>query len=444
MDRSRLPGGRGDGAELIRHTPDGAPGPEGLDDLPLPRLVVDDAGLAEVVGALAEAPAYAVDTEFHRERTYYPKLALVQLAWAGEVVLVDPLAVDLAPLSTVLKGPGLAVMHAASQDLEVLERACGTIPTSLFDTQVAAGFLGFSTPSLASLADRVLGVHLPKASRLTDWLRRPLTPDQQRYAAADVAHLLELAETLRAELAASGRLAWAEAECEELRRKRWGPPAPEDAWLRLKDARSLRGGARGTARAVAAWRELRAAASDQPVRFILSDMALIGIANERPRTLAQLGAIRGIDQRHLRGERGLKLLAAVAEGRAVPDGALHHSGRDDLDRELRPALALLAAWVGQLSRDLRIDAGLLATRHDLTAFLNGEPDARLATGWRAELVGGPARRMVDGELALAFDNGAGDGNGDGDGRNGLVLERRSHERFAPDLPVPRAPWVEGG
>jgi ribonuclease D len=385
-----------------------------------------------VVAALEAVPAYAVDTEFHRERTYYPTLALVQIAWPGGLVLIDPLAVDLSPLSGVLAGPGVAVMHAASQDIEVLQRACGTIPSTLFDTQVAAGFLGFSTPSLTSLVGRVIGVDLPKANRLTDWLRRPLAPDQQRYAACDVVHLLELTELLRAELAATGRLAWADAECEELRTRRWGPPDPEDAWLRLKEARALRGRSRGIAQAVAAWRERRAAEADQPVRFVLSDMALVGIANAAPKDLEQLRRVRGLDQRHARGTLGREILAAVEQGRSVPEAALKTPRRDELDRDLRPALALLTAWVSQLSRELRLDAGLLATRSDLTAFLQRDPNARLASGWRAELVGGPAERLVAGELALAFD-----------GTGALVLERRSGEAVTSDLRRPTATWVEG-
>ncbi|HVL02905.1 MAG TPA: ribonuclease D [Acidimicrobiales bacterium] len=395
-------------------------------------MVSSDTDLAEVVAALEAASAYAVDTEFHRERTYYPQLALVQIAWPGGLVLLDPLAVDLSLLSKVFSGPGLAVMHAASQDLEVLQRACGTIPSALFDTQVAAGFLGFSTPSLTALVGRVLDVDLPKTNRLTDWLRRPLAADQQRYAAADVAHLLELARLLRNELAATGRLAWAEAECEELRIRRWGPPAPEDAWSRLKDARSLRGRSRGIARAVAAWRERRAAETDQPVRFVLSDLALVGVANAAPKDLDQLLRVRGIDQRHVRGSLGTEILAAVEEGRSLPETAPAVPRRDDLDRELRPALALLAAWVSQLGRELRLDAGLLATRSDLTAFLQRDPEARLATGWRAELVGGPAERLVAGELALAFD-----------GTGALVLERRSGEAVVSEVTRPTAPWTEG-
>ena len=146
--------------------------------------IADDESLADVVTSMSDADRYAVDTEFHRERTYFPRVALVQLAWDDQIALVDPLAVNLQPLAKVLEGPGIAVMHAAGQDLEVLELACGTFPTTLFDTQLAAGFAGYATPSLAALAEQVVGVRLPKGDRLTDWLRRPLDADQLRYAAS--------------------------------------------------------------------------------------------------------------------------------------------------------------------------------------------------------------------------------------------------------------------
>lgn len=393
-------------------------------------LVTDDAGLAEVVAALAGEPAFAVDTEFHRERTYFPKVALVQVAWRGGLALVDPLAVDLAALAPVLDGPAMVVMHAASQDMEVLQRACGTVPSHLFDTQIAAGFLGFSTPSLTSLVERVLDEELAKGNRLTDWLLRPLTDEQLHYAAADVVHLLDLVDELRGELDAVGRLAWAEEECEVLRAKGWGPPDPDAAWLRLKESRGLRGASRGVAQAVAAWRERRAAEIDQPARFVLPDLAVVGIANNPPSTAEQLARVRGIDDRHARGEVGASLLDAVERGRSLPTEALRRERRDDVERELRPAVALVSAWISQLSRDLRIDTTLLATRADLAALLGEDPNARLATGWRADLLGEPVRRLVRGEFALAFD-----------GRGGLALERRSGEPVTIELPVPRARWV---
>ena len=236
------------------------------------------AGLSELIDQLLDEPRYALDTEFHRERTYYPRLALVQLAWSGGLVIVDPLACDIRQLARLLDGPGLAVLHAAQQDLDVLTHACGTVPSRLFDTQLAAGFLGYSTPSLSSLVSAELQIHLPKGDRLTDWLRRPLTNDQREYAASDVEHLFELHDRLSAALEAEGRLSWAEAACEELRVRPQGPADPDAAWLRLKDTRTLKARNRGVARAVAAWRERRAAASDIPPRQVLPDLALLGIA----------------------------------------------------------------------------------------------------------------------------------------------------------------------
>lgn len=396
-------------------------------------LVTTAAQLDDVIDELLDEPAYALDTEFHRERSYYANLALLQLAWPGRCALVDPLAVDLEPFGEVLEGPGLAVLHASTQDLEVLLRSCGVVPSRLFDTQLAAGFLGFSTPSLSSLVERVLDVHLPKASRLTDWLRRPLSEDQLTYAAADVAHLLELTDALVRELEVTGRLVWAEEECELLRTRGWGPPDPDNAWLRIKEARTLRGRSRGVAQTVAAWRERRAAELDQPVRFILSDLAIVGIAGKPPKDVEDMRAIRGLDERNARGKVGESLLGAVEEGRTLAEDAIRLPKREEVDRDLRAAVALVSAWVTQVSRLLRIDPSLLATRTDLATFLSKDPDARLASGWRKDLLGDAIEELVGGTYALAFD-----------GAGGLALERRSGETVTIDLPVPAAPWTSGG
>jgi ribonuclease D len=370
------------------------------------RLVADATSLDEVLAALADEPRYALDTEFHRERTYHPKVALVQLAWPGGIALVDPLAVDIRPLATLFGGPGVAVIHAAQQDLDVLTRACGAVPSRLFDTQLAAGFLGHATPSLGNLLSAELGVRLPKADRLSDWLRRPLTAGQEAYAAADVAHLLELQDRLVAQLESLGRLEWAEAECEELRVRPTGPGDPYDAWLKLKDVRTLRGRSRGVARAVAAWRERRAADLDLPVRFVLPDLAVLGIAQRPPSTTEELRQTRGVEERHARGSTANELLAAVREGLTHPVDLPETNG-EELDRQLRPAVTLVSAWVSQLARDQRIDTALLATRADLVDLLRGDPDARLSHGWRAATVGDDIRHLVEGEAALAFDGRGG-------------------------------------
>jgi ribonuclease D len=355
-----------------------------------------------VVAAAAQQPRYALDTEFHRERSYYPKLALVQLAWADELVLIDPLGVDVRELVPLFRGPGLAVLHAAQQDLDVLTHACGAVPARLADTQLVAGFLGHSTPSLASLVGGELGIRLPKADRLTDWLRRPLSDDQRLYAASDVAHLFDLYDRLAAQLDELGRLDWALAECEELRIRPVGPNDPDGAWLRLKDVRTLKRQARGVAKAVAAWRERRAARTDTPARSVLPDLAVLAIAQRAPHTIHELRSCRGVDERHSRGQLSQEILEAVEVGRQHPVDAPERDD-EDLDRSLRPAVTLVSAWVSQLARQQRIDTTLLATRADLVALLRGDAGARLAHGWRAEVLGDDVKRLVAGEAALSFD-----------------------------------------
>lgn len=394
------------------------------------KLITDTGELEAVVDRALGAADYAVDTEFHRERTYFATLALVQLEFDGEIVLVDPLAVDVAPLARLLDGPGTAVMHASTQDLEVFQRACGTVPRKLFDTQIAAGFVGFATPSLATLAERVVGVDIPKGSRLTDWLRRPLTEAQLSYAASDVAHLVQIADELRGALESTGRLGWAEEECDDLRARDWTGGDPSDSWLRLKEARSLRGKARGVAQEVAAWRERRAAELDIPIRHVLPDLALVGIATNPPSTIDQLRKLRGVDERHTRGKPAEALLAAVARGRDLPASDVKQPKRDDIERDQRPAVTLVSAWLSQLGRELKIDPSIMATRSDLAGFLSGDPSSRLAQGWRRDLLGEPVRRLLAGEFALAFD-----GNGN------LALEKRSGEPVTVDLPVPDVPWA---
>jgi len=377
-------------------------------------LIVDDQEFRDFVDRTIGLDCYAIDTEFHRERSYFPRVALIQINNGSEVVLIDPLAVDPEPMRNLLESDSIAVLHAASQDLEVFQHWAGALPGRIFDTQLAAGFTGLSTPSLAALHDKVLHISLPKTSRLTDWLARPLTEDQLDYAASDVEHLLELRDRITEELESRGRLEWAEDEFEELRTVHRGRRDPNDAWRRIKAVRQLTGSALGAARSIAAWRENRAADLDQPVRFILSDLALVGIAQRRPKTAEQLRSVRGIDDRLARGEGGETLLKLVAEGLELPPPPRSGSPKREARPDQRPAVALVAAWVAQLSRELDIDSSLLGTRADIEALVRGDDEARLSLGWRADLAGEPIRRLMSGEAALAF-------NGDG----GLVLEERS-------------------
>lgn len=376
-------------------------------------LVTDNDSLAALLERLAGRDRYAVDTEFHRERTYFPQVAVLQFADVDGVVLVDALAVDLRPLADLLDGPGTAVMHAARQDLEVMERVCGTVPSHLVDTQLLAGFLGYTTPSLSNLLERELGVELPKADRLTDWMKRPLGEAQLTYAASDVTYLLELHDRLAVRAEQRGRSQWVADACEEMRTEPRGPRRPDEAWRRIKEVRHLKGSSLAVAQALAGWREMRAVDLDLTPRFVLSDLAVVSIAAAAPSTPDDFKGLRGVDARSIKPQVADEILAVVAGAKGSRPTRPPSNNLPEMPAELRPAVPLVSAWVSQLSRDLELETSLLATRSDLEDLLRGTPGARLTEGWRAELVGEPIRRLVEGEATLAFDRS-----------RGLVLEDR--------------------
>lgn len=364
-----------------------------------------DSRLEEFVRHASECESYCIDTEFHRERTYFPQLALVQIAAGERLAVIDPVACDARLLVPLFEGGGLAVLHAAQQDLDVLSQSIDSVPRRMFDTQLAACFLGYSTPSLASLVQSIVGINVPKGDRLTDWLRRPLTKDQLRYAASDVAHLAEIRAVIETELERLGRLGWALEACEELRTRPTGPVEPTDAWLKVKDIRTLRGRARWVARAVARWREERAMDLDRPPRHVLSDIALLGIAQKAPSTPEELAQCRGVDAGFARGSQGRDLLSAVRAGSEdSAKGELHFPAPEgeDLEKGMRSAATLVSAWVTELARQQRLDPTLLATRRDIVDLLTRSPNARLATGWRADIVGRDIEDLVAGRKALTF------------------------------------------
>lgn len=358
--------------------------------------------LDDVIDSVLGGSRYAIDTEFHREKTYYPKLALVQIRWGTQTALIDPLAVDPRRLARLFSSEILAVFHAAQQDLEVLRHASLEAPRNIFDCQVAAGFVGFSTPSLATLVQAVKKTSLSKGDRLTDWMRRPLTDQQCAYAADDVVHLFDLHDELTRQLTELGRVDWVNDACAELASRPTGPQDPSDAWLRLKEVRALKGSARGVAQALAKWREERAMRSDLPPRRVMSDMALLGISQRVPKSVEELANTRGVDDRHLSAEYCKEIMTAVRDG-AKNSIVLPSTDNDDVDKFARPALTLITAWVGELARKHKIDATLLATRSDITAFLRKSPNARLREGWRATLIGDDLTRILNGEVGLSVD-----------------------------------------
>ena len=380
----------------------------------------NDRDLKTLLDGLMTETRVALDTEFHREKTYFPRLALVQLAWSDGLAIVDPLSCDARMLSQIFGPDHLIVLHAAQQDLDVLSHAIGVIPHQIFDTQVAAGFLGYSTPSLASLVNAELKIALPKGDRLTDWLRRPLTDGQKSYAASDVEHLFELHDLLTAKLNELGRTQWALDACEELRNRKVGPGDPADAWQKQKDVRALKPRTRGVLASLAEWRERRAMVSDIPPRQVLPDLALQGIAQREPASISELAQSRGVDERHTRGAVGTEILAAVRFGQEHPL-EIPVSDSDDVDRHLRPAITLISAWLSEVARVQKIDNALLATRNDILAFIRQDQAARLLTGWRRDLVGSDLKSLLSGELGLSFD-----------GHGGLKMMRGSVSPAVPE------------
>ena len=378
-------------------------------------IVVETKGLETLVAEVAEEDAYGLDTEFHTERTYVPDLALIQIAWAT-AALIDPLAVDPAPLAALFGGAGVLVApHAASQDLDVLMAACGAIPATVFDTQIVAGFLGLSTPSLSRLVDQMLGVSLPKADRLSDWLVRPISERQISYALNDVAHLLELRNVLTDRLRALGRLEWALSECDQVLGDRTPAHVPEEAWWKLGDIRGMSRRSRRVAQEVAAWHARQAAETNRPRRMVLCVLGGRGDRAEpqgRRRHGAERRSAHGVDGRHLAQGRAAEILRAIKQSLASPPDQMPvpSEGRD---APAPPAaVAVCSGVVRQIADDLDFDQGLLATRADIAQLLCGEP-SRLDDGWRRSIVGDPLRRLIAGEVAVVFDR-----------RGHLVMEER--------------------
>jgi ribonuclease D len=377
------------------------------DDTP-PEVVDTPAALAGLCAALEAQSWVALDTEFLRERTYHPRLCLLQVATPERVALVDPLALpSLEPLLEVLYRPELRkVLHAAAQDLEVLARLRDTLPPNLFDTQLAAPLLGYREQiGYGELVEAMLGVQLGKGHARTDWSRRPLDPEQIAYAADDVRYLARLYPVLHDALERRGRLAWLAPDLAALEDVTRFRQDPEDAWRRLRGASRLRPRQRGVLQALAAWRERTAQAQDRPRGWILKDDVLLDLARTMPRDLAGLGRLRGLPPATVR-HHGDALLAAIAAGREAPAPSLPESpGRD-----LEPAAQVLVDLLGVVARHRALaedlDPGMLAPRRHLERLVAGDPQSPMLQGWRREVVGTELQAVLRGERQVAVRDGA--------------------------------------
>ncbi len=352
-------------------------------------LITQPEALAAAVFRLQATDRLAIDTEFMRERTYFPQLCLVQVASATDCILVDPLAgLDLAPLHALLADPGkLKILHAARQDLEVLFLAGGEVPGPVFDTQVAAALLGFAPQvGYAELVARQLGHSIDKGQTRTDWSRRPLTPEQLAYAADDVHHLLALHTELESALAARGRADWASEETAGYANTALYRIEPADAWRRLKGLGRMAPTDQAAARALAEWRERRAIESDKPRGWILADEAIYALAAQAPKSVADLEGIPSLPPGLVRkrGEELLQLLARVRESGSA--GTVVEAPRRATPEETARATRYMKI-VRTEAEALGIAPEVLATRRDVEALAQGGRDNALLRGWRRAVIG---------------------------------------------------------
>lgn len=373
-----------------------------------PVLVTDTDALAALCARLREEPFVTVDTEFMRERTYWPELCVVQLGGERDTAVVDALApgLDLAPLGELLADPAVEkVFHAARQDVEIFLLRFGDAPRPLFDTQVAAMVAGFGDQaSYDSLARALAGVSIDKAHRFSDWAARPLSPAQVAYAAADVTHLRRIYRGLRDRLAREGRLAWVAEEMAAVSDPATYRTDPDTAWERLRPRTSNRRFL-AALRAAAAWREREAQRVNVPRQRLVRDESLLEIAATMPTDAAALARARGVTEGFARGKSGAGLLAALAEAKALPDAALPDLPRERSGAQPSPALvALLRVLLAAKAEEAHVAARLVADAEDLDAIAGGASEGVPALGgWRREVFGEDALALRDGRLSLGVE-----------------------------------------
>ncbi len=365
------------------------------------------AALAELCERLHAAGRFALDTEFVGERTYLPRLCFVQVATEEFIGLVDTLAfADLDPLWDLVADPSIQkVLHAAREDLRLAYYGGEKrLPQNIFDTQIAAGFIGLpSYPlSYARLAEALMGVKLSKAETRSEWDRRPLTPAQLEYARDDVRYLLPITDKINAMLERLGRAAWMDEEMGRFSEARTYETAPEDAYLRLRTGRGFTARPTALLRAVAAWREEEAAARDVPARTLLRDDVLIELAQRPPRRLTEFRRLRGFPETE-EVSFGSPLLDALNAARALPDDKLppplSGTGPEETPRER--ALGDLLYGLGEaLCLDRNLAPELALTKADALAVARGQAGPPLLSGWRRSAVGGELEQIASGQASV--------------------------------------------
>jgi ribonuclease D len=371
------------------------------------RTITTTEDLAEFCTRAKSEPYVTIDTEFLRERTYWSKLCLIQMALPGrdgEGVLIDPIEgadMSLAPLYDLFRHTAtVKVFHAARQDLEIFFVEGNVFPTPMFDTQVAAMVCGFGEQvGYETLVKKIVKADLDKTSRFTDWSRRPLSEAQKDYALADVTHLRLIYEFLSAQLLKSGREAWVADEAAMLTDPATYTVHPDEAWLRVK-TRTTSGRFLAIVKELARFRESYAQLNNVPRSRVMKDDALLELASTRPTTAEELGRSRLLMREGRKTEIADGILAAIKSGMEMQDLPRADTSRDQL--QVNPALAdLLRVLLKAKSESLGVAPRLIASASELDSIAAGQRDLPVLRGWRAEAFGEDAIRLCRGEIALS-------------------------------------------
>jgi ribonuclease D len=377
-------------------------------EFPPPSLITGTEALAALCDRLSTEEFVTVDTEFMREKTYFPELCIVQVAGTSEVAIIDAQAegIDLAPLGALLANEAvMKVFHAARQDIEIFVQRFGDVPRPMFDTQVAAMVAGFGDQvGYDALVSGLTGGTIDKAHRFTDWSVRPLSPAQVTYAAADVTHLREVYRRLRNRLDADGRLAWVSEEMAILNDPATYRPNPETVWERLR-ARSNNRRFLGMIQAIAAWREREAQRINIPRQRLLKDEAIMEIAATAPTDIDTLARARGISRGFAEGRTGAALLDAIAAAKDLPEDALPPApGQRESMKPSAALVALLKVLLAAKCEQHHVAAKLVASADDIDRLaLEDEPDIQAMHGWRRDVYGNDALALKAGHIALGVD-----------------------------------------
>ncbi|WP_428610303.1 ribonuclease D [Sedimenticola sp.] len=375
----------------------------------LERHIQTEPQLIELCAELADSPWLALDTEFVREKTYYPQFCLLQISNGHIAASVDPLQIpELGPLLELLYTPDIVkVFHAGRQDLEIFHNLWDKLPTPLFDTQLAASLLGLGDQiGYGNLVEQLLQHTLEKGHSRTDWSRRPLDEAQLRYALDDVIYLGELYLKLKQMLQAEGREGWLQDDFDQLANPDTYSNPPQDAWKRIKGRQQLKGVQLAVLQALAGWREQEAQQANRPKRWILKDEVLTDLARRQPKELAQLEKIRGLEPGTIK-RRGELLLKLIADARALPKEQWPRDKRRAarLSPNQEAFTDLLYGCLRLLAEQNNITPAALAGRKEIEALVGGERDLEIMHGWRRVIAGNQLLQILEGQCWPTFDQG---------------------------------------